>query len=217
MRKVVNTLNFDDFKDREGDWVGEFSKTIDGVLYRYFTRSGKLWNAINKRTNPKGAISRETGRYKTSNNRFKDYQTFASWCQNQLGYWNKEANGNYWSIDKDILIKGNKDYSPDACCFVPAVVNTALLSRASSRGDLPIGVSWDKVKEKYTVHTSRNGFCGRYEDPQEAHKAWQQQRVVEILEISKTQGIHPNVSKALREFAFSIERDLIFSRETKMY
>ena len=28
-----------------------------------------------------------------------------------------------WEIDKDILLKGNKIYSPENCCFVPAEIN----------------------------------------------------------------------------------------------
>ena len=29
-----------------------------------------------------------------------------------------------WELDKDILEKGNKTYSPETCCFVPRVINS---------------------------------------------------------------------------------------------
>ena len=45
-----------------------------------------------------------------------------------------------WELDKDILVKGNKIYSPDTCCFVPKEVNTVFTKRQSKRGDYPIGV-----------------------------------------------------------------------------
>jgi hypothetical protein len=44
-------------------------------------------------------------------------------------------------LDKDILVQGNKIYSPDTCCFVPKYLNRLLTDSGSSRGDLPIGVT----------------------------------------------------------------------------
>ena len=34
-----------------------------------------------------------------------------------------------WEIDKDILVKGNKVYSPDTCCFVPREINIFFTSK----------------------------------------------------------------------------------------
>lgn len=33
-----------------------------------------------------------------------------------------------WHLDKDILLKGNKVYSPETCAFVPAKINSLLIS-----------------------------------------------------------------------------------------
>ena len=30
---------------------------------------------------------------------------------------------NRWAVDKDIIVKGNKIYSPDTCCLVPNYIN----------------------------------------------------------------------------------------------
>ena len=46
-----------------------------------------------------------------------------------------------YALDKDILVKGNKVYSPDTCCFVPSEINALLTKRQNYRGDYPIGVT----------------------------------------------------------------------------
>lgn len=45
-----------------------------------------------------------------------------------------------WQLDKDILIKGNKIYSPQTCCFVPQHINGALAKSFKKRGNHCIGV-----------------------------------------------------------------------------
>lgn len=45
-----------------------------------------------------------------------------------------------YQLDKDILVKGNKVYSPDTCCFVPFEINTLFTKSNAKRGVLPIGV-----------------------------------------------------------------------------
>jgi hypothetical protein len=52
-------------------------------------------------------------------------------------------------IDKDILFKGNKFYSPDTVCLVPHAINTLFLNSKAARGDYPLGVFYDKDKGKY--------------------------------------------------------------------
>lgn len=60
-----------------------------------------------------------------------NYQNFAKWFYKQ-----KRQTG--WQLDKDILIKGNREYSPRACRFVPVAINS-LFSRVP-----------DEIKNDYT-------------------------------------------------------------------
>lgn len=62
-----------------------------------------------------------------------------------------------WELDKDILDSDSKRYSPETCCFVPKSVNVLLTTSGASRGELPLGVSWDKVRGKYIVHIRTYG------------------------------------------------------------
>ena len=45
------------------------------------------------------------------------------------------------AIDKDIIIPGNKHYSPDTCIFVTGAVNNLFTLRENYRGKYPLGVS----------------------------------------------------------------------------
>lgn len=61
-------------------------------------------------------------------------------------------------LDKDILFKGNKVYSPETCVFVPHTINVLFLNSKKSRGDLPVGVSYSERDKKYRAEMS---FMGR--------------------------------------------------------
>ena len=93
-----------------------------------------------------------------------NFQVFAKWCE-------ENYNPNFmegWAIDKDIIIKGNKIYSPETCAFVPAEVNNIVLKSKSIRGDLPIGVSKiDKFFKAAIKKGERNSIhLGMYNTPE---------------------------------------------------
>lgn len=54
-----------------------------------------------------------------------------------------------WCLDKDILVKGNKLYSKNTCCFVPPQLNNIILQNKAKRGDFYIGVSYSKHARKF--------------------------------------------------------------------
>lgn len=66
-----------------------------------------------------------------------NFQNFARWCNTQKGF-GKDG----WHLDKDLLVKGNKKYSKDTCVFIPPEINLAISLKKSTRGDLPIGVTY---------------------------------------------------------------------------
>ena len=80
-------------------------------------------------------------------------------------------------LDKDLLVEGNKVYSPDTCIFVHRRVNSFVTSRVHARGKYMLGVSWHKGSNNFTVScrdpfTGKNGHLGIYTDELEAHLAW---------------------------------------------
>lgn len=70
-------------------------------------------------------------------NEWLNFQNFAEWF-NENYY---EVDGEKMCLDKDILFKGNKVYSPDTCLIVPNRINTLFISNYRTRGNYKIGVS----------------------------------------------------------------------------
>ena len=89
--------------------------------------------------------------------KFKSYEYFYEWCQNQIGFNNKD-----WQLDKDLLIKGNKVYSEDSCIFIPQEINSLLTKRTASRGEYLIGVYWHKKGGAFAAMVSRNKGSPEY-------------------------------------------------------
>ena len=128
---------------------------------------------------------------------FKYYPYFKEWCNQQIGFGNEG-----WHLDKDILVKGNKVYSEETCCFVPREINCLLVNRRLHRGEYPVGVSYDKQRDKFVAGYSVNGVrkhLGCFTNEQEAFLVYKQAKesyIKEVAEKRKDQ-IDPRVYEAL--------------------
>ena len=65
------------------------------------------------------------------------FQNFAKWFYKHY----YEVPNDRMELDKDILCKGNKIYSPNNCIFVPMRINSLFTKRQNYRGEYPIGVN----------------------------------------------------------------------------
>jgi len=65
-----------------------------------------------------------------------NFQVFAKWYDENIYTIRDEK----LQLDKDILFKGNKIYSPDTCVFTPQRINLLFIKREAKRGIYPIGV-----------------------------------------------------------------------------
>ncbi len=114
---------------------------------------------------------------------FKYYPYFKEWCNQQIGFGNEG-----WQLDKDILVKGNKLYSEDTCCFVPREINYLFVNRRLHRGEYPVGVSYDKQRDKfvagYSVNGARKGL-GRYDTIDEAFRVYKLAKESHIKQIAE--------------------------------
>lgn len=102
--------------------------------------------------------------------------------------WLEDPNNGYnvgYHLDKDILVKGNKVYSPETCCFVPPYINTLIISNKARRGKYPIGVT--SVKKGYIAQIHKNNELiklGTFVNVYDAFLAYKYAKEVYIKEIA---------------------------------
>ena len=139
------------------------------------------------------------------------FDNFYEWLQSQ-GNVDKWLHGKRWALDKDIIIKNNKLYSPETCCLVPQNVNCLLLKRDSLRGDLPIGVKQNCNKfEAYCGNpfTKKSEHLGFYNTPEEAFYVYKLHRENHIKQMAKQEYEAGNITNVCYEalMNYSIEID----------
>jgi len=112
-----------------------------------------------------------------------NFQNFVSWISNK---WNTEYMDKTWHLDKDILIKSNKIYSTETCCFVPSEINSLIIRCDKSRGDLPIGVSLKRgaFVAQINKFNSIRTHIGSFQTPMEAFQAYKIEKEKYIKEMA---------------------------------
>ena len=124
-----------------------------GVLYEGFDCESYLrWHdMLNRCYNEK--FHERQPQYKgcTVCEEWLNYSNFKVWYDQNI------IMGMSLDLDKDILFKRNKEYSPSTVAFVPHLINTLFINGKKNRGDLPIGVHFDKEKNKYRAEMSFAG------------------------------------------------------------
>lgn len=112
------------------------------------------------------------------------FSVFKKWMMTQ------DWEGN--QLDKDLLIEGNKVYSPETCVFVTKVVNTFTIDCGVTRGEFLIGVSWHKGMSKFQTwcgnpFTKKQEYLGLFTREQEAHEAWLKRKLELAYELAAIQ------------------------------
>lgn len=125
-----------------------------------------------------------------------NFQNFAAWMDENY----KPSLMLWWEIDKDILISGNKIYSPETCCLVPSEINN--LFRMPFLGDngLPRGVS--KKGSKFCSRIffeNERIYLGTFDTIDEASSYYERVRKEKIKTLADKHKdtLNPKVYKAL--------------------
>lgn len=124
-----------------------------------------------------------------------NFQNFAEWYYENY----YEINNEKMCLDKNILNKGNKIYSPENCIFVPQKINSLFIKCDKSRGEYPIGVHYNKVAEKFQASCNIYDFkenksklknLGLHDTPEQAfrkYKHFKEQNIKDVANYYKEQ------------------------------
>lgn len=145
----------------------------------------------------------------TVSDNFRHFSYFERWCEAQVGFDSKDDKGKPFALDKDILVKGNKVYSEDTCCFVPQEINSLLTSSKAKRGLYPIGVSYEKRVSKFQANVAfegKNKRLGYFDCSEKAFLAYKEAKELRIKEVANKwkDQIDPRAYEALINYQVEI-------------
>ena len=101
---------------------------------------------------------------------WKTLSKFKSWFDQQ------NPDRYCWQLDKDVLLVGNKIYSPETCLLVPSWLNMFVTDGGANRSNHAVGVCWREQRNKYQaavrdIHGNKR-YLGVFTDELSAHLAW---------------------------------------------
>lgn len=183
----------------------KYPSQINGKL----TKEYNMWSGMLRRCyDEKYKDKKPTYRYVKCCDEWLLYENFYEWLHSQSNF-PKWLNDDKWSIDKDILIKGNKTYSPKACCLVPASINSLFVKCNANRGNLPIAVQKHQQKyracftafNKYITLPVRNTINEAFLD----YKQYKENIIKEIAQEEYNKG---NITKQCYEAMMNYEVEI---------
>jgi hypothetical protein len=144
---------------------------------------------------------------------YNDVYCCDEWNNFSIFYeWYIQNSINNYELDKDILIKNNKKYSPETCCFIPQELNKLLTKSNKTRGKYPLGVNYHKQTNKFVASVRHNNILisiGYYDTTEEAFNAYKTKKE-EIIRESAEQyfsdgAITEEIYNALLTYEVSID------------
>lgn len=174
------------------DYSISFMHNIEGLVYGDEVGRSKLpeysrWKSMLERCyDHKRHLVDPTYKDCTVSDNFKQFPYFKDWCNVQIGFNSKDDKGKPFHLDKDILVKGNRQYNENVCVFVPHDINTLLSQGGHSKGELPVGVYHSATKGKYLSCLNRYGNnvkLGTFTTIEDAFKAYKQAKEAHVKEV----------------------------------
>jgi len=159
-------------------WVCPFYKRWKGLLERCYSEKYHK-----KHPSYSGCTVTEDWKY---------FSKFKAWMEEQR--WENNE------LDKDLLVDGNKVYSPETCVFVSRLVNSFIVNSKQSKGPYLVGVCFNKVLGKFQALCSqlndKQKHLGYFDSEEDAHKAWKAEKFRLACLLANEQK-DPRVAEAL--------------------
>jgi hypothetical protein len=197
---------------RKGQIRNPFSPSVFGVGLIGFGRhkvksEGKktpaytLWNGIIQRGYSE-EFKRENPSYRDVSvaPEWHNYQCFAEWFHAQ-----EYSQSPEFQLDKDLILAGNREYSPSACSFVPSQINSILNDCAGRRGKFKQGVSFVDRRNSYVARISIRGIpvkIGSFPGEEAAYSAYLSAKTEYVRTMAEEYKpvLHPKVYQNLRSW-----------------
>lgn len=125
-----------------------------------------------------------------------NFQNFCEWYYKHY----YEIENQKMHLDKDILVKGNKIYSPKTCVFVPERINKLFETYK---------FKCNKEKGKYIVRIRKNGnneYLGRFENKDKALESYKQAKEKYIKQVADE--YKPYIPKKLYDAMYKYEVEI---------
>ena len=94
-------------------------------------------------------------------------------------------------LDKDLLLEGNRVYSPETCVFVSKIVNGFIKDTGCARGEYLIGCNWYEHRKKFKSQCNdpfnkKQVYLGYFYSEIEAHLAWKKQKHIYSCQLANS-------------------------------
>ena len=180
------------YKFRKGEVKSVYDKTVYGVGYLGIgsyninengvtSKKYKVWNSMIQRCYDfKFQENSPTYKGCAVIDEWHNFQNFAKWYDENY----YEVEGYIMHLDKDILYKGNKIYSPSTCVFTPNTINILFIEN-TKKSKLPIGVA--KNKNKYTANCTMGkgrSNLGSFRTPNEAFNVYKEYKEMCLKQVA---------------------------------
>ena len=135
------------------------------------------------------------------------FGNFLEWLNREVGYKGKPVGS---ELDKDIIVKGNKTYSPEFCSFVPTAVNSLLTDSGATRGEFPVGVCFVKGRGKFKTRLNcfgREKHLGYYTTIEDAVFAYKvaKEAQIKVVAVQHKGVLKPAVFESLMIWEIGID------------
>lgn len=133
--------------------VGKYAGTIEVNGKKKNSEAYEVWRGMLRRCYDENYQRDKAPAYKGCfvNPVWCNFQNFAYW------FYNHPYRQKGWHLDKDIISRGNKEYSPLLCTFIPTQINSATTNTKAKRGAYPVGVYFRTCNGKFRAQLATYG------------------------------------------------------------
>lgn len=148
--------------------IGEYNKINSCRAYDAWNKMFQRCYSDKKYTNSRYMSYQEC----EVDSAFYNFQYFCQW------FYGNTWDNNCTVLDKDILVKHNKIYSPDNCVLVDNRINCLFTFRSRERGVYPLGVRLNNKGDRYLAQCNsfegKRIYLGSFLTPEDAFECYKQ-------------------------------------------